>query len=107
MHAHPHLLARLAQTRAAALRAASRARVHRSRRRARFDAPPTPDSSPVALNSYPRLCGLPVTVERLPIQAGQLKGVVVAEGASDAVEPAQDASSTSVVHNPTARSPTS
>ena len=98
-----HALARLAQTRAAALRAAAGVR---SRRRARFDAPPAPDSSPVALNSYPRLCGLPVTVERLPIQAGQSEGVAVAEGASDTVEPAQDTSSTPAMNNRIVRSPT-
>jgi hypothetical protein len=82
MYARPHLAAWLAETRAAALRATARAQVNRSRRRARFNARPARDASPVALNSYPpvalnsypRLCGLPVTVERLPIQAGQSKG---------------------------------
>jgi hypothetical protein len=87
MHAHPYLAARLAETRAADLRAAARARLHRSKRSARVDAPPAPDSSPATLNSYPRLCGLPVTIERLPIQARQSKGVAVAEGTGDAVEP--------------------
>jgi hypothetical protein len=71
MHYHPHLAARLAETRAASLRAAARARPQPSGRRGRSGSRPTLAASPVALNSYPRLCGLPVTVERLPIRAGR------------------------------------
>jgi hypothetical protein len=71
MYYHPHLAARLAQTRAASLRAAARARPQPSRRHGRSGSRPTLGASPIALNSYPRLCGLPVTVERLPIRAGR------------------------------------
>ena len=69
MYAHPQLAAMLAQTRAADMRAAARGRLQRPgrRARARFDARPAPNTSPVALDSYPRLCGLPVTIERLPV----------------------------------------
>jgi|tagenome__1003787_1003787.scaffolds.fasta_scaffold18447965_1 hypothetical protein len=67
MYAHPQLAAMLAQTRAADLRAAARGRLQRSGRNARFDSRPAPHASPVALDSYPRLCGLPVTIERLPV----------------------------------------
>ena len=50
-------MAALAETRAADL--------HNAAARARHDGPPTPS---VPLDAYPRLCGLPVTIDRLTAQ---------------------------------------
>ena len=63
---HPDLAAALAQARAAALHDAAAAH---GRQDPRGDETPSaqvlPSASPIPLDAYPRLCGLPVTIERL------------------------------------------
>ena len=62
MFFHPHLVSELAETRAAEHHnAASRAREASA---ARPDVQPSPSTPSVQLDAFPRLCGLPVTIER-------------------------------------------
>jgi hypothetical protein len=66
MSFHPDVMAALAQTRVADLHnAASRAR-HDSPES--IDPPAAPSVASVPLDAYPRLCGLPVTIDRLTAQ---------------------------------------
>ena len=66
MSFHPDVMAALAQTRVADLHnAAARAR-HDSAES--IDPPATPSVASVRLDAYPRLCGLPVTIDRLTAQ---------------------------------------
>jgi hypothetical protein len=64
---HPDLAAALAQARAAALHDAAAAHVRHDPRgdeKPRAQVVPS-GASPIPLDAYPRLCGLPVTIERL------------------------------------------
>jgi hypothetical protein len=66
MSFHPDVMAALAQTRVADLHnAAARAR-HDSAESS--DPPAAPSVASVRLDAYPRLCGLPVTIDRLTAQ---------------------------------------
>jgi hypothetical protein len=59
---HPHITSQLAETRAAEHHnAAGRAREASA---ARHDVQPSPSLPSIPLDAYPRLCGLPVTIER-------------------------------------------
>ncbi|HKE79973.1 MAG TPA: hypothetical protein VKB54_11715 [Solirubrobacteraceae bacterium] len=65
MSFHPDITAALAETRVADLHnAAARGRHDSDDRRERSDSPP-PSVASVRLDAYPRLCGLPVTIDRL------------------------------------------
>jgi hypothetical protein len=61
MFFHPHLMSELAETRAADH--------HKAASRAREAADPQEPLSNVStpLDAYPRLCGLPVTIERVAV----------------------------------------
>jgi hypothetical protein len=69
MSFHPHLMAAVAETRVADLHdAAARARHGSAGPDGQSDAPPAPSAASVRLDAYPRLCGLPVTIDRLTAQ---------------------------------------
>jgi hypothetical protein len=61
MSFHPDVMSALAETRVADL--------HNAAARTRHDSPPAPSVASVRFDSYPRLCGLPVTIDRLTAQA--------------------------------------
>jgi hypothetical protein len=75
MHYHPDLAAALAEARTADLHAAAaRGRHDASASDASHEQPPRIPAS-IQLDAYPRLCGLPVTIERLAASgAGQADG---------------------------------
>jgi hypothetical protein len=84
MRYHPDLAAALAEARVADLHdAAARARHDSSGR----GVPPLPSSGSMQLDAYPRLCGLPVTIERLANHAETSQVAAVGVTAGDA--PAQ------------------
>ena len=61
MFFHPHLMSELAATRAAEHHNAA------SRGREAADAQEPPSTVSTPLDAYPRLCGLPVTIERVAV----------------------------------------
>lgn len=67
MHYHPDIAAALAQGQAADLRdAAAHARRNDREEQTYPMAERQPTAGSMQLDAYPRLCGLPVTIERLP-----------------------------------------
>ena len=66
MSFHPDITAALAETRVADLHnAAARGRHDSTQGAERHDSAPAPSVASVRLDAYPRLCGLPVTIDRL------------------------------------------
>jgi hypothetical protein len=66
MSFHPDVMAAVAQTRVADLHSAAARARHDSAESS--DPPPAPSVASVRLDAYPRLCGLPVTIDRLTAQ---------------------------------------
>ena len=84
MHYHPDLGAALAEARTAHLHAAAASGRHDARE---GDASPTrqpPSAASIQLDAYPRLCGLPVTIERIATGgARQADVAAVSQGPPD------------------------
>jgi 2-oxo-4-hydroxy-4-carboxy--5-ureidoimidazoline (OHCU) decarboxylase len=65
MSYHPHLAAALAEARTADLHAAAARGRHDAHEKDASHAQQPPSAAYTWLDAYPRLCGLPVTIERL------------------------------------------
>jgi hypothetical protein len=86
MHYHPDLAAAIAEARDADLRdAATRARHATRDNDKRHGAQRLPSTGSIQLDAYPRLCGLPVTIDRLTTNGATARSV------SDDVAPAESA----------------
>lgn len=86
MHYHPDLAAALAEARVADLRDAATCARHATRDNdKRHGAQRLPSTGSIQLSAYPRLCGLPVTIDRLTTNGATARSV------SDDVAPAESA----------------
>lgn len=84
MHYHPDLAAALAEARTADLHDAAACGRHDSREGDACHTQQPPSAASIGLDAYPRLCGLPVTIERLATNgARQANAAVVAQRRPD------------------------
>jgi hypothetical protein len=84
MHYHPDLAAALAEARTADLHDAAACGRHGARERDVSHAQQPPSAALIELAAYPRLCGLPVTIERLATNgARQADAALVAQRQPD------------------------
>ena len=84
MHYHPDLAAALAEARTAALHDAAACGRHDSREGDASHTRQPSSGAYIGLDAYPRLCGLPVTIERLATNgARQANAAVVAQRRPD------------------------
>ena len=83
MHYHPDLAATLAEARTADLHAAAGGR-HDAREGDASETQQRRSPGSIQLDAYPRLCGLPVTVERIPTSgARRADAAAVKQGPPD------------------------
>jgi hypothetical protein len=84
MHYHPDLAAALAEARTADFHGAAACGRHDAREGDASHTQQPPSAAPIGLDAYPRLCGLPVTIERFATSgAGRANAAVVAQRRPD------------------------